>query len=78
MKIKCLTETRIVHNNREYLFEEFDYLYEVDDELGAKALATGNFVEIEPPAEGQAPSREWLAATEQPLTHTLGLETVER
>lgn len=44
MFVECLDEVRVSHDGREYLFEErkqFGYIYEVADELGTAAIATG-------------------------------------
>lgn len=44
MHLECLEECRVPHEGREFLFEEtdrFGYVYEVDNELGQKVLATG-------------------------------------
>lgn len=49
MLLECLDEVRVTHDGAEYLFEErarFGYVYEVPDELGEKAVATGKCREI--------------------------------
>ncbi len=49
MVLECIDEVRVDHDGKQYLFEErdrFGYVYEVDADLGAEALATGKCVEL--------------------------------
>lgn len=49
MFLECVDEVRVRHDGREHLFEErarFGYVYEVPDELGKAAIATGKCLEV--------------------------------
>jgi len=49
MFIECREEVRVPHAGREHLFEErglYGYVYDVPDELGKAAIATGKCREL--------------------------------
>ena len=58
MKIECTEEFRLVHEGREYLFEEraaFGYVYQVGAQLGNAAIATGKCRKVEGNVQAEAP-----------------------
>ncbi len=49
MIVDCSDEVRVVHDGKEYLFEEkhlFGYTYEVPEALGKAAILTGKVHEV--------------------------------
>ncbi len=62
MILECRNDVRVTHGDYEYLFEsteDFGYVYEVPDEVGKAAIATGQCREIvvdeEHPYKGPTP-----------------------